>query len=274
MSAREPSGPQGLIRIFFWRGRVLYLGPVNDNELHEHHAVQAAVSPGSPLDVTIGEETVRTRAMLIDADQPHQLDSLGQTAAVFLIEPESRDADRLRRGHLQSCGHRVIDHDLADSVVEALSPLNSEDTGCAEASRCFDRMLATWGAEEAPPVRDERIDTALVFIQELPQKKISLAELASQVFLSEGRFIHLFTEQVGIPPRRYLLWARLMDAVALAVRGSDLTTAAHCVGFADAAHLSRTFKRMFGQAPSFLTAGAKNSRFVQAFLCSEYYLPS
>ena len=36
------------------------------------------------------------------------------------------------------------------------------------------------------------------------------------------------------------------------MRGSSLTEAAHEAGFADSAHLSRTFRATFGIAPSFL----------------------
>lgn len=36
------------------------------------------------------------------------------------------------------------------------------------------------------------------------------------------------------------------------MRGSSLTEAAHVAGFADSAHLSRTFRSMFGIAPSFM----------------------
>jgi AraC-like DNA-binding protein len=37
--------------------------------------------------------------------------------------------------------------------------------------------------------------------------------------------------------------------------GGSLTDAAHEAGFADSAHLSRTFRRMFGVAPSSLHIG-------------------
>ena len=66
---------------------------------------------------------------------------------------------------------------------------------------------------------------------------------------------------VGLPLRRYLLWLRLQDAVQAIAAGAPLTDAAHAAGFADSAHLSRTFRRMFGITPSDL---ARGSQFVQA----------
>jgi len=239
-------------------------------EVHSHHAVQAAVSVDGPFEIGMVEETVRTRAVLVDTDQPHRLDSFGRNAAVFLIEPESLDADRLRRGCLKTCGHHVIGPDMADPVVRALSVLTNDGVGCTEAADCFERLLEKWGGGADPlPERDERIDKALAFIQGLPEKKTSLSELAAQVHLSESRFIHLFTEQIGIPPRRYLLWMRLMEAIEAAIGGASLTCAAHDAGFADSAHFSRTFKRMFGRTPSFLSAAHEDSQFVQAILCTD-----
>jgi len=256
-------------RLFLWPGRVLYIGPVLDGGTHAHHAVQATVSLRGPVELTIGTDTIRAQAVLIDSDRAHQLNTLGQSAAVFLIEPESNGAARLRRGPLGNGAHTLIDDHAVRPIVEALNTLD-EGGGCAEAASCFDRLFETWGGgPESLPPKDERIEQVLNFIEGLPQKKVSLSELAARVYLSESRFIHLFTEQVGIAPRRFLLWARLMDAVRAAIRAENLTTAAHAAGFADSAHLSRTFKRMFGQAPSFLTSGKKNSQFVQAYLCGD-----
>jgi AraC-like DNA-binding protein len=74
---------------------------------------------------------------------------------------------------------------------------------------------------------------------------------------------------VGIPPRRYLLWVRLMHAIEAAIGGDNLTTAAHEAGFADSAHLSRTFRRMFGRTPALFSAATKDSQFVQSLLCTD-----
>jgi AraC-like DNA-binding protein len=50
----------------------------------------------------------------------------------------------------------------------------------------------------------------------------------------------LFRDQVGVPIRRYLLWHRYLTALSLLADRASVTHAAHAVGFADSAHLTRT----------------------------------
>jgi len=71
-------------------------------------------------------------------------------------------------------------------------------------------------------------------------------EAAGHVGLSPSRASHLFVEQTGLPFRAYVLWLRLVRAVDAHAKGLSLTEAAHEAGFADSAHLSRAFRRMFG----------------------------
>lgn len=77
---------------------------------------------------------------------------------------------------------------------------------------------------------------------------VTLGEAAEAAGLSAGRMRHLFVEQTGLPFRTYLLWLRLTKAVEAYAGGASLTEAAHATGFSDSAHLSRTFRRMFGIA--------------------------
>jgi AraC family transcriptional regulator len=81
---------------------------------------------------------------------------------------------------------------------------------------------------------------------------IRLAEIADAVFLSPDRFRHLFIEETGIRFRPYVLWLRIELALAAYAAGKSLTEASHAGGFADSAHFSRTFRRMFGIAPASL----------------------
>lgn len=112
---------------------------------------------------------------------------------------------------------------------------------------------------------DDRIRVVQHRLSQSLQQPVSLTALADEACLSEGRLVHLFKEQVGIPIRKYLLWQRLLKAIGQISQGNNLTQAAHEAGFADSAHFSRNFTRMFGLTPSLIT---KNSQFIQARICS------
>jgi len=79
---------------------------------------------------------------------------------------------------------------------------------------------------------------------------LSLKTLAGIACLSPSRFMHAFTESVGAPVRPYILWLRLQRAACDLNIGASVTSAAHRAGFSDAAHLTRTFRRMLGATPS------------------------
>ena len=79
---------------------------------------------------------------------------------------------------------------------------------------------------------------------------LSLKTLAGIAGLSPSRFMHAFTESVGVPVRPYILWLRLQRAACDLMNGASVTQAAHRAGFSDAAHLTRTFRRMLGATPS------------------------
>lgn len=83
-------------------------------------------------------------------------------------------------------------------------------------------------------------------------RHIPIRALADRVALSPSRLGELFRRDIGIPLRRYLLWLRLIEAVEALAGGLTLTEAAHRAGFADSAHFTRTFNRMFGMPPSAL----------------------
>jgi AraC-like DNA-binding protein len=67
----------------------------------------------------------------------------------------------------------------------------------------------------APALEDQgflnpRIQKAVELIRKEPDRNYSQRELAAALGLSTSRVLHLFTEQVGVPYRRFRMWKRLM----------------------------------------------------------------
>jgi AraC-like DNA-binding protein len=155
------------------------------------------------------------------------------------------------------------------TTVQSLAEVLDGAPDCNKVDSILQQLiLDLTGMVERPEPLDQRVTEAVQLIHGAAEKRLTASEIADKVCLSESRLVHLFSAQIGIPLRRYMLWSRLIDAVQEILHGSSFTAAAHMSGFSDSAHLSRTFRRMFGLTLSNLVGG-KNSRFVQVVSCRD-----
>lgn len=89
---------------------------------------------------------------------------------------------------------------------------------------------------------------------------VTTETLAASVNLSRSRFAHLFTEQLGVSPARYLHALRMERARVLLER-TFLTVRQVMteVGITDASHFSRDFRQYHGVAPRDVRRDAASS---------------
>ena len=94
------------------------------------------------------------------------------------------------------------------------------------------------------------IAAAVEYIQANFDRHIRLTDIADTADLSVGRFTHLFREQAGISPGRYLICVRIAHAKRLLTTTQDSCgTVGYMVGFSHQGHFTRTFKRLTGTTP-------------------------
>jgi len=93
---------------------------------------------------------------------------------------------------------------------------------------------------------------ALDYLEDAIEGRTRLTEAADVAHISPSRLTHLFSQEVGLPFRRFVLWLRLRRVVEEIGNQANLSQAAAAAGFSDAAHLSRVFRRAFGLTPSAL----------------------
>lgn len=241
-------------RILAWEGGSLWLfetrslaGPgMNKTDFHSHHAIQVTLAIDGCFELRTPRSKMRGDAVAVAADASHLFAAEGLVAIVF-VEPESRAGRAVSRALFADAQLTKVPRerfgDLIDRLRAAYRDPASDDAAFAALGRSIVARLA--GSMDAA-VPDLRVRKMIAYAASAIDRPLSLADVATVAGLSPSRARHLFVEQTGLPFRTYLLWLRVTKAVEIFASGRSLTEAAHEAGFSDSAHLSRTFRRMFG----------------------------
>jgi AraC-like DNA-binding protein len=88
-----------------------------------------------------------------------------------------------------------------------------------------------------------------------PMARMSQFELADRLKMERTSALRLFKAATGLTFRRFKQWSALQHAARQIAAGELVRTAAMDAGFADTAHLTRTFRMSFGLTPSEAIAG-------------------
>lgn len=224
-------------------GRTFFSGPLYRCVNHQHGAPVFLAGLYGKFRLRLhGGDWQWCRTAVIPAGVVHELDVGGEPIAVLYIEPTVAGVDaflplvnnsRAEHGALVGSGGEIAfmrdlyeDRYKAGWSADALQDLLGYSTRRTSAS-AFDSRV-------------QRIVEKLQAHDDLT----SLTTLAAQVGLSSSRFQHLFTQQVGVPFRRYRAWSRMRLALTRIVCGDNFTAAAHAAGFTDSAHFSHDSERL------------------------------
>lgn len=245
------SGPK--FKIFVWRSTAMILFGGTESPMHEHATAQFSLGVGS--DARVRErhgDWVSAPAVLVPQGIPHAYDARQGLHLVLWIEPGSRSGRAIRTRFSTEELHLLEAGEL-EYLRLAAADLLREGFGPREATALRDEIIE-WLAGQLPgpsaPI-DHRLLRALDVLDEHRDRELTVGELAVRAGMSESHLSHLFSEQIGVPVSRYRMWLRTFEAARCLHESRSVTEAAHAAGFSDAAHLSRTFKRLFGQSPGF-----------------------
>jgi len=97
---------------------------------------------------------------------------------------------------------------------------------------------------------DPRVRALADALAETDADRLDMAALAQRLGLSREHLHRLFRSVVGLTPGEYSRCARMHAAKRLLRDGASLADAAQASGFADQAHFSRWFRRIFGVTPT------------------------
>jgi AraC-like DNA-binding protein len=231
---------------FTWPAALFLWGAGSWSDLHRHHCVQVVMALDGSLRFRQrpGQHWTRCGAVLVRADASHEVNARGTDVLIAFVDAESE------------LGAALTDRTESDvsaipvaTVAEWRAQLG--DSASLTAARVEPWVRNTLLRDRRSSSIDHRIKRAL---RDLPNRlaeaeAVSLDAIAASVRLSPSRFLHLFTTSVGVPLRPYVLWLRLQCGAGELARGKSVADAAYAAGFSDAAHFTRTFRRMLGATP-------------------------
>jgi AraC-like DNA-binding protein len=244
-------------KVFLWEEYGLFFGTAGSTVLHESPAIKICISlEGSFQLRTADDKPGQSYASaIIPAGHPHAIEGDGHKMAMFLLAPEGELGQLLISITSEHQISSIPEH-IFNTIRREINIFENPDADEYIYEQAYISIIRRITKDFKPSAIDPRVSQSIAWIRAGRDSGILVKDIAAEVELSESRFSHLFTEHVRVPLRRYLLWLRLRDALHLLAKIESLTETAHEAGFADSAHLTRTFRSALGITPSALVKGS------------------
>ena len=182
----------------------------------------------------------------------------GWAYKVLYLEPEVLSVWDERDGAAPRAARWVVFKDAAlrAAMLGAHRALATEPTGLArdeavlEAVETLKPHLRPGPRPTGDRVEHAAVRRAVAHLKDRWDQPVPLAELANVSGLSRFELVRRFKHQTGLPPHAFQTDLRINAARELLTRGRPPVEVALACGFADQAHLTRTFRRMVGTTPA------------------------
>ena len=238
-------------KIHFQNNWGCFIGSFSDNKPHQHYALQLGISLDVPIEIIDAHGSVFLYSnYLIKSNCKHQLICSGNQL-VLLLSPTSSVGHYLAMYSPVEITEFI--HPVAKKMKQsALNYLHNQinfETFIAEINQSFTQFSCYCDTQDH--YADQRIKTAITYLEKNYQRIVPVEEVADQCHLSTSRFLHLFKEKTGITYRKAQQWNKISKSFSV-ISTQSLTQTAHQFNFTDSAHYSKVFTETFGFSPSTL----------------------
>jgi AraC family transcriptional regulator of arabinose operon len=153
--------------------------------------------------------------------------------------------------------HLRLTGEVAQRVQEAWARASALGHGGLAQAELFElnalEAALLWAVTQRPGPRllDPRLIGVLEDVSARLAEPLTVAGLARRAGLSPSRLTHLFTEQLGVPPMRFVERQRLQAArQLLELTSRPVAEVARAVGYDDPLYFSTRFRRHTGWSPT------------------------
>lgn len=254
----------GIISVQHRRG--LFFGSAGSTDIHTSHGLKIcfAIGNGGSFRFRSGKSDKwhLCEAVIIAAEQLHQINGDGENLALFYLTPETSEAVQAAEIYLNdNHGFAELSRNMFSDLAARLSFLLNQNfcTGI-EAVKLFEQMIRDLNLMPSVSLRhnlDERVKLAIEYLESKIEDKIPIEEIARNIGASESRLAHVFKDETNTTIRRYHIWLKLCAAIKSMSFSDSTNYIANANGFFDQSHFNKYFLKMHGILPSALLRYSK-----------------
>lgn len=211
-------------------------------EPHKHLAVHLLFAEQGELRCRIKGESICAKGICIASDVEHTACAAEGNVLVYLFDETSSYAVGLKKDFLKGRDYTLLEEGLVQKILDCWKL-------AGKTPEVFDGMALTilGMTEETSGIYDERVEAMLKEIGEMETiTPEALTILERKLCLSKSRLSHLFKENVGIAPVRYLVLEKMRKCYKYYMETGNITQSCMKAGFDSPSHFAAVCKRMFG----------------------------
>nr|ACC95209.1 AraC-like protein [uncultured bacterium] len=246
-------------RLFIWAREALYLGTCKSRQTAHRTTQEKLVLSlqGSLKLLTPQGSRISVRSCLLPTDlwlDRNILDASEAVIGVYYLASFSQDYAALASIMQPAQPGIYHSHPNEHAIIQIALDIRNRKQICPiqACEQLRAQLIPSELANRVFREFDPRVIAVAKHIRETLLQKVMLADLARKVRLSSSRLEKLFKAQTGLAITTYRMRCRVFISTILMALGYSMTEAALCAGFANSAHLSRSYRAINGITPSAL----------------------
>lgn len=228
-----------MTEIYLAKNHLLLKTGYKNPEMHSHSASHIIIGLEGDIKVSVNGESTVCGGALLPSGVSHTVDGFGRPLLVFMFDITSKVSEQVTR-------FKVLKGQEIERIISVWRSWGGGKTR-EDYEDFWTKVMAVLGISEVGSrVSDERITAAMHFVKEHLHDDVTVKDAAESVYLSEGRFSHLFREETGIAFSGYLVMQKVFCVYMQIAEGVSITEASLAAGFSTPAHFATVNKKMFG----------------------------
>ena len=211
---------------------------------HSHGMIQFFLFLHGTPEMKVGKDKIHDRCLFVNVNVKHAVKFSDGLLFTCVIEPAS-DMGRKLSALLAGKEYFALEDKKADELIALARSLTSVFSK-ESYTKLMQKLYEVIGAGSSEKKLDERITAFLSMLENCSCTDHSIDHFAEELHLSSSRLSHLFSEQVGITLKDYLLLHQLERVFQDILSGRKITDAAMDAGFDSPSHFASTVKRLMG----------------------------